>query len=371
MHSRLLLTGTALALFSVSEMRAQFQPSTTISGYGELHYNEPDGSPHGLLDFHRFVLSVDHDFTEHLSLRSEVELEHTKVEAGQSRGGEIAVEEAFLEYRPSSWLGMRGGIILPPVGITNQTHEPPTFNSVERPSVETVIIPTTWSEAGAGIFGAPMGNLSYQLYVVAGLDAAGFTAADGIGGGKQDGFQSDASNPSLTGRVEWAAIDGVVLGGSFFAGNSSAANDSIGNAPVRLWSADARFSTGGFSLRWVGAVVTIGDGGLINRRFAEHVADRLYGYYLEGSYDILRVLTDTTAQRLNLFARYEKYDTQASLQDLPTASQYDRQDIIIGAAYFPVENVAIKADYVFLRNALNAGLYRNTGRLDLGLGYSF
>ena len=75
---------------------AQEQERTTVGGYGELHYNEPDGSVRGQIDFSRFVLLFGHSFSEKLAFHSELELEHTKLEAGREKGGEVALEQAFL-----------------------------------------------------------------------------------------------------------------------------------------------------------------------------------------------------------------------------------------------------------------------------------
>ena len=63
-----------------------------------------------------------------------------------------------------------------PVGIINVYHEPPTFNGVDRPAVDTYVIPSTWREAGVGIFGELREGVRYQLYLVNGFNANGFTA---------------------------------------------------------------------------------------------------------------------------------------------------------------------------------------------------
>ena len=52
--------------------------------------------------------------------------------AGDGYGGYIALEQAYLNYTADSW-DARAGVVLAPVGIINETHEPPTFLSVERP----------------------------------------------------------------------------------------------------------------------------------------------------------------------------------------------------------------------------------------------
>ena len=51
-------------------------------------------------------------------------------------------------------LNLRGGLMLIPMGIVNEYHEPTTFNGVERPSLDSKIVPTTWREMGIGVSGA-------------------------------------------------------------------------------------------------------------------------------------------------------------------------------------------------------------------------
>ena len=213
---------------------AQQQSATTVGGYGELHYNEPDGSARGQLDFHRFVLYLNHSFSPEIGFTSEVELEHTRIEAGESEGGEIAIEQAYLDYRIAPAIGVRAGIMLVPLGLVNLYHEPPFFHGVERPNVDRHIIPTTWREAGAGIFGQPLDNLSYQAAVMAGLDAAGFSAQSGIRGGRQSGFESSVTDLAFTGRIDYTPPGGPQLGAAFFTGGSAQGEDSIGTARVTM-----------------------------------------------------------------------------------------------------------------------------------------
>ena len=128
-------------------------PSTgPLSGYMDFHLNRPtDGSP-AILDFHRFVLLFTHSFSDRLRFVGELELEHAVVE-GLEEGGELELEQAYLDFLAHPALNFRAGMLLVPVGIINERHEPPVFHGVERPFVDTVIVPTTWFEAGAGIHG--------------------------------------------------------------------------------------------------------------------------------------------------------------------------------------------------------------------------
>ena len=79
-------------------------------------------------------------------------------------------------------------MLLAPVGIINERHEPPSFHGVERPFVDTFIIPTTWFDAGAGIHGTFGAGWQYRAYLMAPLDATRITADEGLAEARQKGF---------------------------------------------------------------------------------------------------------------------------------------------------------------------------------------
>jgi hypothetical protein len=168
------------------------QPHTTIGGYGELHYtnsNRPGAGSVGTLK--RFVLYFAHSFDDRITFRSELEVEDAKVEGGDE-GGEVALEQAYLDFRLGDHATVRAGLVLVPLGIVNETHEPPTFNGVARADYHAVIIPTTWRELGVGVVGSVPGTqgLAYRVYLVNGLLADGFTAERGLRGGRQEGKEA-------------------------------------------------------------------------------------------------------------------------------------------------------------------------------------
>ena len=144
----------------------------SFGGYGELVYHDvaartDAGEPSGeknTLDLLRFVLNVGYRFSEKFVLNSEIEVEH----ANQEKRGEVAVEMATLDYLWAAPLNVRAGLLLVPMGLINESHEPPVFHGVNRPDVEQKIIPTTWRENGVGIFGQA-GSFSYRTYVVNGF----------------------------------------------------------------------------------------------------------------------------------------------------------------------------------------------------------
>ena len=105
-------------------------------------------------DFLRAVLYAGYKYNDWILFNSEIEFEHatTKTSNGTARG-EVSVELAYLDFAISQPLGARAGMLLMPVGLTNEWHEPTTFHGVRRPSVEQSVIPTTWRENGVGVFG--------------------------------------------------------------------------------------------------------------------------------------------------------------------------------------------------------------------------
>jgi hypothetical protein len=353
---------------------SQTPESTTLGGYGELHYNDPEGSPKGSLDFHRLVIYLSHAFDGEISFHSEVELEHTRIEAGEDEGGEIAIEQAYLDWRFAGSTGLKAGIVLIPVGIINERHEPPTFNGVERPNVEKTIIPTTWREAGLGIYGNLAEEVRYQAYLVAGLDATGFSGSGGIRGGRQEGYRSDPVNPSFAGRLDWTADASLRIGTSCFAGNTTGGNAAMGSGTLFLWSGDAEFATGGLTLRGMGTLTFLSDASKINDAMRDGsgalttmIADRMVGYYLEAAYDIMPHLAPGSPRSLSLFGRFEHYNTQAAVTGFTADPRNNRDEITIGATFRPTYNTAFKVDYQFLNNATDI----NTRVLNAGLGFFF
>src|SRR5947208_1415248 len=270
------------------------QERTTVGGYGEVHYTNPTGPqtpPVGNLA--RFVVYLAHSFDDRLAFRSELEVEDAKLEGGRP-GGEVALEQAYLDYRLAGWITLRTGLVLTPVGIVNETHEPPTFNGVERPGFDHDVIPTTWREIGVGAVGTVPGGsgLAYRVYLVNGLRADGLSAGEGIREGRQEGRQASFANPSMTGRLEWAR-PGVKIGGSFWYGGTADTNSAVGTgtfgAPVALLSADARYDNGPFAMRAVVATISVSDAEAINATYGQSVGSRIAGGYLEGAYDLLRL----------------------------------------------------------------------------------
>jgi hypothetical protein len=341
-----------------------------VAGYMDAHFNKSSGEP-GRADFHRFVLLFGHSFSERIKFWSEFELEHALVEGGEELG-EIALEQAYLDFLIKPWLNFRGGMVLSPVGIVNERHEPPSFNGVERPFVETLIIPTTWREMGVGLTGDLGRGFRYRAYMMSALDPTGFDAEDGIREGRTGGFEAPFRNPATVARLEYAGLRRLTLGVSGYTGVSS--SEIINVTPrVSIFSADGRYSFRRIDVRALFANTWISRTRELNSAlerlvgFSPNIAKQLRGYYVEPGFHILprRFRNDVI-----LFARYEKYNTQHRMADgLLPLPEFNRRSVVTGITYKPNADVAIKFDYVFNRNA--SSVIRPPNGLNLGLGWWF
>src|SRR5262249_34657341 len=209
-------------------------------------------------------------------------------------------------------LNFRAGMMLLPVGIVNERHEPPAFNGVERPFVETVIIPSTWREMGIGLTGDLGRGFRYRTYFISALNPIGFNAEEGIRNGRSDGFEAPFRNPAAVGRLEFAGIRKLTVGLSGYSGVSSSV--ALRVAPrVSIFSLDGRYSFRRLDFRALYASTWITKTRELNIALQKlnglnpNVSKQLLGYYFEPGLHVFprRLRTD-----LLVFTRYEKYNTQ-------------------------------------------------------------
>ena len=325
-----------------------FLDQTHLGGYGEMSYENPgyyNDVPR--LDLKRIVLYVAHSFNDKWAFKSEFEVEHVRIERGT--GGEVEWEQAYLDYHGSNAIGWRGGEMVLPIGITNQTHEPPTFYSVERPLFDQQVIPTTWYEIGTGFYGTITEGIEYQLYVTEGLKAEGL-AMDGTDGAKQEASArengndtiagSDATHPAISTKLDFLPIAGLRIGASAY--YQAKAFDSLptgGNGSFLMVMFDARFEHGPLRLRGEGGFFTVGQDG------ANYYGtpSKAVGGYGEVAYNILPFFS-SSAQEALPFVRYESY---AFTGPAPATTAIHHNHLIAGVAYKPLDNLIFKADYRF------------------------
>jgi hypothetical protein len=342
----------------------------SIGGYGEVLYENFDGSrqddvPSGQTDRFdalRAIVYVGYKFNDKLLFNSEIEFEHGSTEDN----GSVSLEFGYLDYRLSSRLGLRAGLLLAPMGILNELHEPPTFLGARRPETERQIIPSTWRENGIGVFGAA-GRLAYRVYLINGFQGAGFDET-GLRGGRQNGSEAAAEHFGAVGRLEYTAAPGLVVAASSYLGNSGQ-SDSVA-APTLIWEGHAEYKVGGLEVRGLVTGASLDDVAELNAEAgltgSQSIGERLIGWYLQAGYDILR--SASTTHQLIPYVRYEHLNTQDRVPAGFTANpENDRTIATFGLAWKPLFNVALKADYQVQRNEAHTGV----NQFNVALGYLF
>ena len=340
-----------------------------IGGYGEVHFNQPVNRGQkdlGTLDVHRIVMFLGYNFSSKTQFVSEIEFEYAK---------ELWVEQAFLQHRITRQINFRAGLLLVPMGIINEYHEPTTFNGVERPVIDNRISPATWREVGLGLSGniLPL-TLKYQLYAVGGLngyDTKGvFNGSSALRDGRQKGSKAYASSPALTGKVEFYGIKNLNLGLSGYAGKSQSklysklpkdnaalmerADSSV--VGISMIGADARYQYNGLELRGQFYYTSIANAGEYNAftasgATANDLGKSMLGYYVEAGYNVFRPFAGIENE-LVPFIRYEFYDTHNSLEPGTIKNlNYKNTIITTGLTFNLNQKAVIKTDVQFTKSA--------------------
>ncbi len=366
-------------------MNAQAANSQTIvGGYGEINYNNyDDGERSDVADLKRFVLFFGHKFSDRVRLYSELEVEHAFIAGGDGTSGEVAMEQAFVQYAFSESANLRAGLMLIPSGMLNEYHEPPVFNGVERNEIETRIVPSTWRELGLALQGNVLNGLEYNAGIVTSPDASKFRdAGSGIRQMRVSGNRAAANDLGYFVGLNYRGLPGFLIGASLFTGNTgqnglgkgngrTGANASLlrgADAKLTIWELHTRYSVAGFDLRALYAKGTLDDTAAINaaaglalgsnsaapESFDGWLAEAAYHVYRKGDIDVVP------------FARFERYNTQRSVAAGYTIDpRNDEQVTTIGVTF------AVHPQVVFKADAQNYDTDSTKDRINLGVGYMF
>jgi hypothetical protein len=346
------------------------QRGVSIGGYGEIVYENvagerEDGLPSGATDEFdalRGILYVGYKFNDKVLFNSEIEIEHAT---------EAFLEFAYVDYQATDNLGIRGGLLLAPMGLVNELHEPTYFLGTKRSITESRIIPTTWRENGVGIFG-DTGPLEWRAYIMNSFDGSGFSGS-GLRGGRQKGGEALAEDFGVAGRVDFVGRPGLRLGASAFFGetaqNQVLDGEQVGGGVV-IWDLHADYRVQGWVIRGLVAGAHVSDVGELNElnglTGSNGIGSEMLGWYGEVGYDILRSV-DTTHE-LTPYLRYERANTQREVATGFTANPAnDVTAFSAGLAWKPVPQVVWKLDWSDVSNQANTGV----DQVNLQIGWLF
>ena len=345
----------------------------SIAGYGEMLFEnfadeneagQPTGST-SQFDFLRAILYAGYRFNDKFLFNSEIEVEHAD---------EVFVEFAYVDYLAHENFGVRGGMLLVPLGLVNEFHEPNVFLGAERPVTEQRIIPSTWRENGGGIHGS-VDRVAFRAYVINGLDGSGFSSG-GIRGGRQKGSKAKASSMAFTGRVDVTPTPGVFVGASLYIGGSGQGEVTLDDRELdvrtTIFDVHGQAQIRGLDLRGLYARASIGDAVELNQALGKTgssgVAEMMHGGYVQVGYNVLSQAADAGGVGLTPYVRFEKVDTQAMMPvGFERALATDNSFTTVGVELKPISNIVVKVDHAWVRNDAETGV----NQFNIGLGYAF
>jgi len=319
-----------------------------IRMYGELHYYQPVGGETfsaGQFDAKRIVALFGYQFNRNTQFVTEWELEHAN---------EIFLEQAFVKHKILGKTSLKAGMILIPMGIVNEAHEPNNFFSVDRPIVTRYLIPTTWRDIGLGVTGIMPGDLKFQLYLVNGLlgykdGSAKFNGESGYRSGRQKGIKTTMSAlPAISGQLEYFGFKSGKIGLSVYSGrsNTDAYNGILRSDTQARQSADsttvytnmaglhANFSPGNLSIR--GELIYSHNTGneAYNAMANTNLGKSAVGGYLEVGHPV------TQDKKWMVFGRYGYLD---NIMELDSNNDYNHI-VTAGINYMMAKGAVLKLD---------------------------
>lgn len=384
-----------------------FMERLTVGGYGEAVmtcnmysdnfgiYSSPetyrDAPWHGRFDLPHVVLMLGYDFGKGWNLGMEIEFEHGGVEAAVEReneeagefekeierGGEVALEQFWIQKTFFPQLNIRAGHIVVPVGLTNNSHLPTQFFTVYRPEGENTVIPCTWHETGISVWGLA-GDWRYEVQMIAGLNSTLFSTAGWIHDGSASPYEFKPAN-RLAGafRVDTYSVKGLRMGLSGYIGDSFHNDITTNNSSqyngvkgtVMVGAFDFEYNDHNFIARGSVDYGYLTDIDYINRRNStqNHTTSSPYAHSLVGEaafaagvemgYDFFS-LSDRLREKAGkfyVFGRYEYYDSYIPAAGTTPNDWTNKHRIAAGINYFPIPEIAVKAEYShrFLKSPYN------------------
>ena len=335
----------------------------SIGGYGEYEYKKYIGYKNYASDtanktrnksefnIVRFVPYFGFKFNDWIIMNSEIEFEDGGARSDSADNYKYAIVEfSYLDFLFDKAYALRIGHILVPMGLTNLNHEPVAYLTAERPTVETLIIPSTWHTNGALLHGQ-IEKFEYYIGAVTSPDAGAFIEGRFIQLGRL-GARQFTDDFSGVVRGSYQLADSLEIGGSALYGKSSILEESkpgtsllSGSADITLGMAElhATYSGYGFNLKTLATYGWLG-GELAALRSAtgEEISSEVNGQYLTLGYDMLH--TFSTAQNLYLVGDIERLNMDADgITTNPDNNRF--MEYSGGIAYYPDPKVVIKADY--------------------------
>ncbi len=362
-----------------------------------------DDPSHGRFDLPHVTLSIGYDFGRGWTFGSEIEFEHGgtesaveleadeagEYEAEVEKGGEVALEQFWINKEFSKALNLKMGEIIVPIGATNKYHMPTEFFTVYRPEGENTIFPCTWHQVGVSLWGRA-GDWGYEAQFLSGLDSERFGSYSFVHYGATSPYEFKIANRYAGAlRIDNYSIKGLRLSlsgyyGQTFKNTLRSIGGSYNNVKGNLviGSFDFHLDRWNWIVRGNADYARLGGHKKIseyNKSFPSHsgqdgspskhqpVAKNAYSVGIEAGYDIFSQIHSLKGeQKLYVFGRYEKYNAYAAGNQKSAYKWTENDRIAFGANYYPVPQIVIKGEWS--ERFLNKG-FNNEPSISLGVAY--
>lgn len=381
----------------------------SVGGYGEVAYsrmfysNNPyrysqaakykDDPSRGQFDIPHAVIYLGYDFGKGWTMGSEIEFEHTGTgvstekeyeESGEweqevEKGGEVELEQFWIQKSFNKAVNLRFGHIVVPFGLTNAHHEPLNFFTVYRPEGEANLFPCTWHQTGVSLWGHIGNDWKYELQFLPGLDGLAFSREHFVQKGAGSAFEfAPANKYAAFLRIDNTSLKGLRLGLSGYYGHTldnsdvrdanSIAHDLSGKLmmvafdfTLNRWNWIVRGNVDYAHLPEGPKIQQLGNRGRTASPYnTDEVGKGAIATSIEAGWDMFSQIQKLRAdnQKLYIFGRYEYYNPYIYSRDnnfKEENSWTKKNRIAFGVNYYPIKEIVFKAEYSkrFLKSQYN------------------
>ncbi len=338
-------------------------PRATLGGYADAMYNilsrpNLDNPSRNTFGQQRFVPFIYSDITDRVKFAAELEFERGGTNSPQGDGS-MTVEFAQIDYLIDEKINLRGGILLLPVGKFNLLHDSPLNDLVDRPMVSRILIPSTWFDAGAGIYGTlyptTLSKIDYELYAINGMSQdAGALTDLGTRNARGSVARDRNDSKAIVGRVAFSPRLGIEIAGSGYHGQYKQSTATTGSGNLDIFAVDWTLQRGPWELIGEAAWSWISNNNATGVAATPIGPGRMYGYYVQGNYhfmpEFLKRMAPShfsDASTFTFTVRWEQVDTDSDNRTLVNGvgNRRELDRLTVGLTFRPMADTVFKINY--------------------------
>jgi len=390
----------------------------TLSGYGVVNYYnytkyDTDLNIKNKFDAERLNLYLGYEFSKKIKLKTEIEFEHggtgstieldTQEEFGEyereiESGGEVKLEQIFIDFTIKSYFNVRAGRMKIHFGLAQNLDRPTSYFTTHRQEMENELLPLGWYENGLQFYGSFLNNKwLYEISITNGLDATGFSSRNWIKPGHQTRFEMTVGESiAYTFRLDYkfGKNKNTYVGAAFYINDAAAnrpKNDMTNSAYVKIVEGHITYDEKYLRFNAIGLYGDIQNSDIISRKNASlsnslgvkrtPVGKNAVGLSAEIGYEILHFFESNSSQKMYPFLRYDYYDTMYETEGAVVRKpRWERKSFTGGLNYFFTPGIVAKIQYqnrilgsenIDPISSLGTGKKQKENTFSAGIAFSF